>query len=83
MTGSKNDGSYDVKADMFSFGVILFEIFHPPFTTYMERAETLLAVRGEGENVGQITPGDYKSALLAAERFPASFVATVPESAQR
>jgi hypothetical protein len=37
---------YDAKADMFSLGVILFEMCHEPFTTGMERVKTLLALRG-------------------------------------
>ena len=28
-----NDGSYNVQADIFSLGVILFEMFFPPFDT--------------------------------------------------
>eukprot|EP00550_Attheya_septentrionalis_P002446 CAMPEP_0198283486 /NCGR_PEP_ID=MMETSP1449-20131203/3055_1 /TAXON_ID=420275 /ORGANISM="Attheya septentrionalis, Strain CCMP2084" /LENGTH=1832 /DNA_ID=CAMNT_0043980097 /DNA_START=122 /DNA_END=5620 /DNA_ORIENTATION=+ len=46
-TGRKIDNSYDVKADIFSLGVILFEMFQPPFPTYMERAETLMKARGD------------------------------------
>lgn len=30
---------------MYSLGVIFFELWHPPFSTGMERAETLLALR--------------------------------------
>eukprot|EP00457_Paulinella_chromatophora_P004132 gb/GEZN01004142.1/.p1 GENE.gb/GEZN01004142.1/~~gb/GEZN01004142.1/.p1 ORF type:complete len:666 (-),score=79.37 gb/GEZN01004142.1/:19-1737(-) len=30
-------GSYDEKCDIFSLGVILFEMFYPPFSTGMER----------------------------------------------
>lgn len=36
---------YDTKADVFSFGVVLFEIFHHPFATMSERAETLEKLR--------------------------------------
>ncbi len=38
--------NYDTKADIFSLGIVLFEMFHPPFTTLMERAETLERLRG-------------------------------------
>lgn len=30
---AKGAGSYNVQVDMYSFGIILFEIFHPPFKT--------------------------------------------------
>ena len=33
MAGKKNDSSYDSKADLFSLGIMLFEMFHPPFET--------------------------------------------------
>ncbi|KAJ1453569.1 hypothetical protein M885DRAFT_588562 [Pelagophyceae sp. CCMP2097] len=39
---------YDVAADMFSFGVIIFEIIHPPFATAMERIERLTQLRNQG-----------------------------------
>jgi serine/threonine protein kinase/histidyl-tRNA synthetase len=38
-------GRYGSKADMFSLGIILFEMLHPPFTTLMERVVTLSDVR--------------------------------------
>jgi translation initiation factor 2-alpha kinase 4 len=31
--GLKGDGSYNVQADIYSLGIILFEMFHPPFDT--------------------------------------------------
>jgi serine/threonine protein kinase len=31
--GHKHDSSYDSKADLFSMGIVLFEMFHPPFET--------------------------------------------------
>ena len=41
---------YDEKADMYSLGIVLFELFHPPFNTLMERARTVMALReGEGK----------------------------------
>ena len=43
--GKRRD--YDAKADIFSFGVVVFEMFHPPFTTQMQRAETLLQLTNE------------------------------------
>lgn len=30
---SKGNTSYNVQADMYSLGIILFEMFHPPFET--------------------------------------------------
>ena len=31
--GRRGDGLYNVQADIFSFGIILFEMFYPPFET--------------------------------------------------
>lgn len=33
---SKGDGDYNMQADMYSLGVILFEMLHPPFSTVRE-----------------------------------------------
>lgn len=33
LTKQKGDSAYGVQADLFSLGVILFEMFHPPFET--------------------------------------------------
>jgi serine/threonine protein kinase len=40
---------YDDKADMFSLGVILFEMCHAPFTTGMERLLTMRQLREKAE----------------------------------
>jgi serine/threonine protein kinase len=80
--------SYTVQADIFSFGIILFEMFHPPFPTYMERAETLTVLRGDRLHDKKTTVGtpshinnDFKA--LSFERFPSSCIDLVPENAQR
>lgn len=44
---AKTDGDYNMQADMYSLGIIIFEMLHPPFSTYMERSETLRRLRGE------------------------------------
>eukprot|EP00903_Cladosiphon_okamuranus_P014260 g13246.t1 len=41
-------GQYNHKADMWSLGVILFEMLAPRFSTLMERAEVMTALRAEG-----------------------------------
>ena len=46
-TARRSDKRYTVQADIFSLGVILFEMFHPPFSTYMERAKTLSILTGD------------------------------------
>eukprot|EP00588_Corethron_pennatum_P014419 CAMPEP_0194277742 /NCGR_PEP_ID=MMETSP0169-20130528/9981_1 /TAXON_ID=218684 /ORGANISM="Corethron pennatum, Strain L29A3" /LENGTH=1501 /DNA_ID=CAMNT_0039021777 /DNA_START=51 /DNA_END=4557 /DNA_ORIENTATION=+ len=38
---------YGCGADIFSLGIILFEMLSPPFSTYMERALTLTRLRGD------------------------------------
>ena len=38
-------GKYDSKADLWSIGIILFEMLCPAFTTLMERDGTLMALR--------------------------------------
>jgi translation initiation factor 2-alpha kinase 4 len=85
-TVHKNDKRYTVQADIFSLGVILFEMFHPPFSTYMERAETLSILRGDkvvGRNAytAQVDGDNFNQ--KAIERFPLSFRTSVPENAQR
>lgn len=36
---------YNKKVDIYSLGIILFEMTHPPFTTHMERCKTLSNLR--------------------------------------
>lgn len=43
----RNQTDYDCKADIFSLGIIIFEMFHRPFATQMERASTLQKLRGD------------------------------------
>ena len=45
--------NYDTKADIFSLGIVLFEMFHPPFSTMMHRAETLEKLRGKLDYLDQ------------------------------
>lgn len=83
----KNENTYTVKADMFSLGVILFEMFHEPFNTYMERAEILVRLRGDdiSSSNGPHPLSCTKDAFewLAAQRFPASFSMATSQNAQR
>jgi len=82
---------YDLKADIFSFGIILFEMFHAPFETYMERADTLTTLRGDHRTKqNRLTPeggwihasdADFRSCV--GDRFPSNFASAVPPSAQR
>jgi serine/threonine protein kinase len=94
LTAEKSDKWYTTQADIFSLGVILFEMFHPPFTTYMERAETLTRLRGDkvttlqGVNAAlddrpklDISEEEFKR--LSQDRFPSFFLSAVPENAQR
>jgi len=52
---NRRQKDYDVKADIFSLGIIIFELFHPPFATLMERAENLLRLRSEHPNLEAIS----------------------------
>uniref|UniRef100_M4C0J3 Protein kinase domain-containing protein n=1 Tax=Hyaloperonospora arabidopsidis (strain Emoy2) TaxID=559515 RepID=M4C0J3_HYAAE len=40
---------YNQKADLFSLGIMLFEMWSPPFTTLMERAQALVGLRERHE----------------------------------
>lgn len=89
-TKKRSDRSYTVQADVFSLGIILFEMFHPPFLTYMERAATLTALRGErsskdfAQSMATIpTLPKTEFEVLASKLFPKSFLDSVPENAQR
>lgn len=64
--GPKTDSSsYGVKADIYSLGIVIFEMYHPKFITYMERSETLnRLISGK--------PG---------ERFPDAFTKSAPKNA--
>lgn len=41
----KEGQRYNQKADMFSLGILFFEMWSPPFTTLMERAQALTGLR--------------------------------------
>jgi serine/threonine protein kinase len=73
--------SYSFQADIFSLGVIIFEIFHPPFATYMERAAILSSVR-QDRHLSH-TNGRDASDSSESERFPSSFINSTQESVQR
>ena len=91
------DTSYDMKADIYSLGVVLFELFADPFPTYMERAETLSRLRGEDLSKHVTSKGQHASPggekehedaekdwnALATERFPETFRIKAPEPAQK
>mmetsp|Transcript_7742 Transcript_7742/g.19117 ORF Transcript_7742/g.19117 Transcript_7742/m.19117 type:complete len:1794 (-) Transcript_7742:268-5649(-) len=66
MKGAKKiDSSYGVKADIYSLGIVIFEMYHPKFNTYMERSETLnKLISGKPE-----------------ERFPEAFTKFAPKNA--
>lgn len=54
-SSSRNQTDYDCKADIFSLGIIIFEMFHGPFSTQMERANTLQRLRGDIASKNQHT----------------------------
>lgn len=66
LKGSKGDSSYGLKADIYSLGIVIFEMYHPKFSTYMERSETLKKlISGKPE-----------------ERFPEAFSVSAPKNAE-
>ena len=93
---SKFKTSYDSKADMYSLGVLLFEMFllRPIGFTYMERAEMLTTLKGGPRGV--IPDADTSSTLFTAtgeivgdweqaseQRLPKQFRDEVPINAQK
>ncbi|GKY90546.1 hypothetical protein MPSEU_000028300 [Mayamaea pseudoterrestris] len=80
----RRETPYTLQADIFSLGICIFEIFSPPFTTGMERAETLGRLRGDKKVANEQSSLSGESFEdIAAEHFPASFIEHVPETAQR
>lgn len=92
---SRSKSSYSSKADIYSLGVLLFEMFmlKPVGSTLMERAEVLTTLQGETQSTGVglestsvfneegVVIGDWNH--LAGQRFPEHFRSSVPENAQK
>ncbi|XP_043655255.1 eIF-2-alpha kinase GCN2 [Drosophila teissieri] len=51
LTGNASKSVYNQKVDMYTLGVILFEMCQPPFDTSMERAQTIMALRNVSINI--------------------------------
>ncbi|XP_039950475.1 eIF-2-alpha kinase GCN2 [Bactrocera tryoni] len=45
LTGNASKSTYGQKVDMYTLGIILFEMSQPPFETGMERVQTIVALR--------------------------------------
>lgn len=45
LMGKASNSKYNQKVDLYSLGIIFFEMCHRPFSTGMERVETLAALR--------------------------------------
>lgn len=82
--------SYSTQADIFSLGIILFELFMiEPFGTYMERASILTRLRGDektssslyGRPIPSLSADEFAS--LSAARFPSKFHESVSENCRR
>jgi len=82
---------YGVKVDIYSLGIILFEMFHHPFQTQSERIHVLARLRqDEVPGSKNIRHKDFVQQEKAdswredaKERFPEDFMSSVPENAQR
>lgn len=68
-SSTRNQTDYDCKADIFSLGIIIFEMFHGPFSTQMERANTLNRLRGDnaGKNHHVITSSNTNTSILTVD----------------
>lgn len=56
---------YNQKADLFSLGILFFEMWSPPFTTLMERAQALTGLRERHELPTNFNvPEDVKKIIL-------------------
>jgi len=89
----KGRRAYDTKADIFSLGIVIFEMFHQPFSTQMHRAQTLEKLRGDSlqrnNHQSESSEGNILESDLWREqvriRFPDSFqdVKQCPENIQK
>lgn len=63
---------YNQKADLFSLGILFFEMWSPPFTTLMERAQALTGLRERHELPAVFSASDdvKKIILWLCERDP-------------
>ncbi|KAG7380656.1 hypothetical protein PHYPSEUDO_006958 [Phytophthora pseudosyringae] len=63
---------YNQKADLFSLGILFFEMWSPPFTTLMERAQALTGLRERHELPAAFSDSDEvkKIILWLCERDP-------------
>ncbi|KAI8044028.1 hypothetical protein M5D96_000177 [Drosophila gunungcola] len=60
LTGNASKSIYNQKVDMYTLGIILFEMCQPPFDTSMERAQTITALRNESINIPETMLKDPK-----------------------
>ena len=89
-TAQRGDGtgSYTVQADIFSFGIVLFEMFSRPFDTYMERSENLAKLRTV-KVVDADVPRSWESMserafkAQAEKKLSEESMKIIPEDAQR
>merc|ERR1719324_381086 len=78
---SRDHGSYDQRADLFSVGVIFFEMWNRPCETLMERAATLEQLEKEPDTSGaRCDPEGPCPAKAAAptRNYPEGFADRVP-----
>lgn len=88
---------YDMKADIFSLGIVIFEMFYT-FSTKMERAAILQKLRGDDQNnsakptsTTSLAESDASKAIIdtndwkiqATMRFPKQFCETAPPEIQK
>ncbi|XP_055597688.1 eIF-2-alpha kinase GCN2 [Uranotaenia lowii] len=60
LTGNASKSTYNQKVDLFSLGIVLFEMSFPPLSTGMERVKTLMDLRSESVIFPESILGDNK-----------------------
>uniref|UniRef100_A0A182MYS3 non-specific serine/threonine protein kinase n=1 Tax=Anopheles dirus TaxID=7168 RepID=A0A182MYS3_9DIPT len=64
LTGNASRSTYNQKVDLYSLGIILFEMSSPPLSTGMERVKTLMDLRSDAVRLPEALLADTRYARL-------------------